>query len=216
MMREVYISFDLWNTLITPNPAYKEARTQYLASKFDLPKARVEQAHLHIKKTLDAVNEAGMSLSSRDCWEMMCVSLGGQQDESLYKDMQFLAWENAPLMSEEIVQWLNELSTIAQVSILSNTNMIQGQTLLAILRKHGVRTDLFRSTLFSDEHGIAKPNVRFFEQLEFPIDAQVRCHVGDTFVTDGIGANSAGIPFIHVSSPEDTICMVEDHLYRTF
>lgn len=211
MKKDVYLSFDLWNTLIKPNPAYKAARTKLLSQRFDIEESRVEQAHIKLKKLLDEMNNHGISLGARECWEMMCVALGGRRDDHLFQSMQTIAYEHAPFIEPALVRWFNGLAHDFNVSILSNTNMISGQTLLAILRKHGIDTSKVKA-YFSDEIGLAKPNVRFFEYLEFPVDADGAAHVGDTFVTDGIGAQQYGIDFVMTPGPEQTVQIVESYL----
>lgn len=211
MKNYTYLSFDLWNTLIEPNPDYKIARTKLLSERFDIEAGRVEQAHLKLKKLLDEMNNHGISLGARECWEMMCVALGGRRDDFLFQSMQKIAYDNAPTIDQSLVRWFNGLANDYHVHILSNTNMISGQTLLAILRKHGIDTSKVKA-YFSDEVGLAKPNVRFFEYLDFPVDADSAAHIGDTFVTDGIGAKDYGIDFIHTPNPDRTIAVVEEYL----
>lgn len=212
-MGGAHISFDLWNTLITPNPLYKLSRNAVLADVLGVSQSSVSAAHYALKKHLDDMNDYGVSIGSRGCWSMLTCIIGVEVDEvKLFSQMQELAKEHPPLINDHLATWLNRLAENNEVYILSNTNMISGYTIREILNDRGLRLNYSRM-FFSDEHLVAKPNVEFFRRMHMPHDG-IRFHVGDNEWADGEGARRAGIQWVRVNSPLDTMNAVNRYLAR--
>ena len=218
-MANVLISFDFWNTIARPNPAYKETRTAILMDLFGISKEQAEIAHLEVKKVLDKLNRFGVSLTTEQCWDMVIENIKDPVDHGFRRAdymivtnlMQMAAKQHPPHIQPSFVEWFNNLQTDnIHTAILSNTNMISGVTLSMIMLNAGIRLPI--STVFSDERLCSKPSIAMFQHLpltRFSKPDDVRIHVGDDPINDGFGAIRCKMDFVQVDSPDAVIGNVE-------
>lgn len=208
----VTISFDLWNTLIIPNPGYKDARNKLISRITGIDVDTVSAAHLKVKRVLDSINALGYSPRTRVCWNMLEVELNREFYYDFNIEFTQLVLDHPPLVDSSIVSWFNELLlSDIKVGITSNTNMISGNTLRDVLyTEYGFELKLLAWDMFSDEHSVAKP--ASLESFKWYNKTIHKAHVGDTVETDGLFATRLGWDFIHVRNPNDTIDYVNSYI----
>lgn len=217
----VHLSFDLWNTLIVANPAYTASRTEYLSQRFRKTPAEVKAIYTGIKHFADGIAEKmGGQYSTTTMYKMLLTAFDASlKPEQMYEircAMEFLFCKNPPRVSEELIEAIQTISVNGcSIGILSNTNFISGEVIRdSILSQFPFEFD---TALFSDEHPVAKPNRAFFQAMKTEVFAQAQrkfapepklnqiAHIGDNLICDGEGAQAAGVSFIHVERPSNTI-----------
>lgn len=208
MSRPRLISLDVWNTLISPNPNYAQARDamfRTLPFDFETIKA-VYRAH---KDGADrAAEERGEGLSSAATYKKFALAIDPSGDlipRRLQRALEeeFIAW--APLIRDDVIEALRDVEKAGiHLSIGSNTNFIRGAILdHAALSKMRVKW-LFQ--VFSDVHEVSKPHPEFWNLVKTKarnrgIDPSEIVHVGDNKICDG-GCESHGIRFAYTPNPE--------------
>lgn len=199
-----HISFDLWGTLITSNPNYRDRRNKLLEEIFHvdlLPdelrrgKVMVDEISELTGRQLDYPQTVTLMLGLNTKWidrERFLKNV-----ELFRKENTLLVREDNPLFISPQIPFL--LNTLKQckisMSILSNTSIIPGSMLrdtLKILEIH----DLFSFMIFSDEVGYAKPNKTVYRMLFENViyKSNEIFHVGDNPYSDsGAGIVSSFI-----------------------
>lgn len=209
-----HISFDVWNTLITPNKEYGKARTEAIARHFDVTLDEAKAAYKSCKKFLDSTAElVGFGMSVQNNWKLLEKTLGKSRydldyiiDEcdSLFKEFQ-PSFEQE--LKDELINLKNRGFTL---SIKSNTNFISGKVLSSVLFDD---LDVFMFQHYSDIVEIAKPHHDFYE-LSFSelynnhetrsIELSEILHIGDNNITDG-KCEVLGWKFQYVQNPQDLL-----------
>jgi FMN phosphatase YigB (HAD superfamily) len=132
---------------------------------------------------------------------------------TIRQGMQRLFGKYPPIVRPEVVEALRRAQARGLgLSIGSNTNFIQGETLHdVVLGTWGVAWDF---QVFSDQIGRAKPDTFFWKVVTERAIAHIGAepaeilHIGDNPVCDG-GCVSAGIQFALVRSPQDIPALLE-------
>lgn len=211
-MKKVCISFDLWNTLILPNPDYAVARTEWLSSLSGKDRETCAREHRALKALMDNLNSYGISLPSSQCWELLFERL--EYPNFSYEGIKAFISGYPPIMYEGLSDWLyslgSRLALESKVALLSNTNFISGEVLRTCLKD---KLPPWVYCLFSDSWGFSKPSPKFFNLLNLTEEEKkTAIHVGDSIFYDGKGAKQYGINFIKVTGPHETIEKVEEYL----
>lgn len=181
-----------------------------MANVFSRDLRDIEAAHLLVKRTHDDLHFLGKSLSTVSCWEMFAVALETDYKD-VYTDIAQIFLENPPFIQQDVIDFINELNRENFVSIISNTSMISGETIRDLLYSKTIK--LWPSEMvFSDEQKVAKPNPQIFKCAGHQKHMYPKAHVGDSDHFDGIGAKMAGLDFIKVESPADTIKNVQQYM----
>lgn len=214
-------------TLIRSNPSYKAERAAYLHQKFNFKGKTLEEISDIFRKVDmigNAINEqtgGQIPVEEMYLWIVGWINDGDEKiinrinTRQLYLEMEELFLSYPPVLYEEIT--LKALDNIRRTtpastfSILSNTAFIKGSTLRKVLPGLGLG-DFFDFQLFSDEAGISKPNLAFFQQmleevhkLRGKLDPGDIVHIGDNPIADVEGASRAGIAQILVNSNQLSI-----------
>jgi putative hydrolase of the HAD superfamily len=226
-MKYKHYSFDLWMTLIKSNPLFKEERAKYFFQKHNKNQKTLEDIK-NIFRKIDLVctaisEKTGSHLASEDLYLMVLHEIAG--DFTYFKDinlkeleseMEEIVWRYSPeLFSTVTLKSLEELKekTGASFSLLSNTAFIKGKTLRIVLAKLGLGA-FFEFQLYSDEAGMSKPCLAFFNQMiqqaqsihkQDGLSLQEILHVGDNPVADAKGAQDSGIACFLINSNGKTI-----------
>lgn len=216
-----HYSFDLWGTLIKPNPEFKKKRAGYFHIYF---------LKHGVFRTGDEIDEAFRSVwayfdrysqlfnkapNPMEMYAMLIFKLRGSlkdisrlEMQFLYKDVEMLFLAYPPtLYDDDTLPVLQELRLRDKsLSLLSNTSFIKGSTLDKVLETLNIKEHfLFR--LYSDEIGFSKPGEECFsmvhEKSSHPKDKII--HVGDDDSTDGIGALYYGFDHMIINTTELTI-----------
>lgn len=210
------ISLDVWNTLLTSQPAYAEARDRLFEAEFDRPVAEVRAIYRALKDGADRAAEShGEGLSSEDVYRRFHTALDLDPSYDWRRLRQGLedAFEAyPPIMPDTVAGVLDSaLEGGYRLSIASNTNFIRGEVLLrAVLRPIG--HPAFDFTLFSDEIEFSKPHDQFWNLLKF--EARDRgiapaeiIHVGDNPICDG-ACIAHGIQHAFTANPTETASVI--------
>lgn len=204
-----HISFDVWNTLITANPAYAEARTQVIANVGEVTQRKAGETYREVKKFLDKQAEGQVCGTTADSWHLLARVLGlkpGHGDMmKYYAEIEFLHY--APVFDVALAAQLVELSKTFEMSIKSNTNFISGEVLAKACEFED--WDCFDFMHFSDKFRLCKPDVLFFAHTllsseDEDLDTSEVLHVGDNLICDGKCVDF-GMQFCHVSNPQDLL-----------
>lgn len=209
MSRPRLISLDVWNTLISPNPNYAQARdAMFRKMPFDFE--AIKAVYREHKDGADrAAEERGEGLTSKATYEKFALAIdptGGLSPYRLQRalEQEFIAW--APVIRDDVVEALQEVSRAGVLlSIGSNTNFIRGAILHeAALSKMRVS---WAFQVFSDICAVSKPHSAFWGSVKAQahahgvIDPSEIVHVGDNKICDG-GCEAHGIRFAYTPNPE--------------
>ena len=214
MGRFRHYSFDLWLTLIKSNPAFKPERAGIFYRDYNsLNKTLEEIAAIFRQVDLmcNAINEkTGKNIDAEEMYLMVLTMINvdpayvqSVDTGKLYADMESLVFRLLPLIyNDETIGVLGHLKEKGNtLSILSNTGFIKGGVLRKVLAELKIDS-YFDFQLYSDEAGLSKPNIEFFELLisgarsvnqpdEICLNDII--HIGDNLYTDIKGAEEAGI-----------------------
>ena len=214
-----HLSFDFWNTLVSPNPKFSEARTAFLSALTGLSPEDTKAAYLRVKRNVDMLAEVtGTAFSSYNIFRMFLrecnLPLDTDKVWTLYEGLQKLALEYPPMPAPCIVEALKRVQIEGYtIGIVSNTNFISGATLRLVIAEWGITFD---SMVFSDEHPWAKPNPNLFSQINFDRRESVHkyeiMHIGDHPICDYDGAVRHGFKAYHV----EDLTKLPAHLHSRF
>lgn len=215
-----HVSFDIWNTLIKPNPEFALARTKFIALALNLEEAYVRQAYTHVKRVVDGLAEReGKAYSTEEVYKILFAALGVTVSQRHAREIRQTVDETfnqfPPTVGNgvyELLRWLEQRRITT--SIASNSNYISGSVMLPWIE--GALNHVFNFALFSDLVMTAKPAPEFFEELydcvnadrypttcHFPVqDPKEILHVGDNEVCDVFGAQRAGMKSLLVINPD--------------
>lgn len=219
----LHVSFDVWNTLVSANPAFAKARTEFLAQMLDLDLDVVKAAYTATKTHVDDLAEKfGIGLSSsavyNDLFERLNVNPSAADRKYIIDGVHNLFLANPPSIDKwnrHLIQILDELHV--PWSISSNSNFISGSVMFPFLQ-----TELNSTAAggqFSDLMQTAKPSSSFFYEVlqtalkrNYKIKAENILHVGDNIVCDGSGPAKLNIQHVIVKGPDEVFAAVLEHL----
>lgn len=214
-----HASFDVWNTLITPNPEYAKARNALLAMVLGLSSEHAKFMYTHVKKYADSIAEMnGTQIHNDDLYELLVSHANMNASTKVWlnlrDDFRRLFKQLPPTIDPLLVEGLKDLRALGcTISIGSNTNFIEGRIMRDVVFDH--LNIPFDFMLFSDEEECAKPHPEFFgsmlrkvEKLHPGIDPQYIAHVGDSQRADVYGATNVGMLPLYVTDPRDTLTVV--------
>ena len=214
------VGFDLWETLITDT-------TELSRAQLDLRLQRMEEA-LASHGRADLAGE--IERAHRDVWKR-CQELYWSRDEDIpcrrqiehfleelgldpfsFPEEAVDALEHAyahaaveilPREVEGASDTLRELKRRGlRVGLISNTGRTPGYALREILSRLGL-SEWIDVMVFSNEHGVCKPQPSIFEELRRGLDAEPdeMLFIGDNVYVDVYGAQRSGIRGIHFDPP---------------
>lgn len=219
-MEYKHYSFDLWGTLIKPNPKFSPLRANYIHSHilkhYGKPVAvsYVEEVVKKVGEYADGLNAiTGRCLEPLEMYAQVLFRCTGSLKnitmlnmELLYKEIEKIFLENPPLLySEETKSTLVELKLRGKtMSTMSNTGFARGDTMVQALKILDIAR-LFEFQLYSDREHSSKPDPRIFDALRIGTDhygyknLEV-LHVGNDDICDARGAIEAGFPAFIINS----------------
>lgn len=209
MLQNIQFSFDLWNTLFIPNPNYKQKTIKYLADLSGQNFDETFQLYKAVKAEQDILaEEHGLGFPTEMTWRKVFFILGLDYNENVLNDVYSIFLENRPTVPTDTLSKLVALQKRHDTNIASNTVVIPGKILRKVLADAGL--DNFNFQLYSDEIGVSKPNIEFFNQItELTKKEKYVLHIGDSEKTDGAGARQAGFRFIKTTDPYETASILE-------
>lgn len=189
------IGFDLWNTLIKPNPLFRERRLDLITKYIPGDPEEVSKELDIIKRDLNRVIEySGWQPPKEVILQMFTgrLNIDYGDAEEFMKDYQRLALIYSPILYDETTyEHLEKMSKVHELHLVSNTMYLTGKTLNEILTRIGI-ADFFKTRSFSDQMGDSKPSTKI-HNLQFDY------FIGDTEITDGEYANRLQSKFILIN-----------------
>lgn len=201
-----HISFDVWNTLVLPNPSHAQMRTKFLAACFDTEEAAVRKAYAEVKKWVNQhAIETGYAPSQFENIRLLMMHCNVHKDPGgIAKAFEHIFEKCKPIVLDTTVRLIHSLVEDGYaLSIGSNASFISGRTVHDFLeRTFGC---VFRFGIYSDLLGYAKPRKTFFNKIIKSSDLAANniLHVGDHAICDLQGAQSAGMHGALLGRPED-------------
>lgn len=205
-----HFSFDLWLTLIQPNPYYKQKRNRLVIAYFniDTTPELVDNIYSKYDKLFNTINEiTGGNLDAYEMWLIFLDELGVDIRtvtptviDDFKRQTEQLFFENPPtLLDKNTISVFKTLKNKGNtLSLLCNTAFTESGILRKLLLQLGV-SNYLDFLLFSDEMGHSKPHRNVFEHLFREANALKPLlhteilHVGDNPIADVKGANAFGI-----------------------
>jgi putative hydrolase of the HAD superfamily len=223
-----HISFDMWNTLIKPNPEFSKARNDYIAQLLDAPEREVKQAYTESKMHFDRLAlQYGHSVSVWHAYSRLIEYVAPTKMNEFEELSKLLMWgvnklfeAHPPTMSDDTFNALLKMKAAGYgLSIGSNTNFISGMELKSFLKnQRGIPRDTFRFQLYSDQAHYAKPHWTFFQKVYNNVrgagitsNRDEILHIGDDFRYDG-GARTFGFLFRPIATVDDVAPALEQIL----
>lgn len=211
-----YYSFDLWETLITRNPAFRSKRDNIFFKTFNPQSKSFEE----VSEIVSGCGKEGSLCSELSGTQVTCkhmifnalVKLGvtdinAQMLSLIEARIQELFIQNPPILYAGTKDTLKALfERDATLSLVSNTGYVLGETITEALSILGIRK-YFSYLIYSDELGISKPNPQIFQKLlslnkpKKPMDVM---HVGDNVNADG-GCKHLKINYYQINSNKSLI-----------
>ncbi len=207
------VTFDLWNTLFT-NRNYTEFRVNYLT---DVLKERgIARSRDEILEAYVFANEHAERVGVQENYrqvtneekieyilERIRINLPEGVKAAIVKRFEEAIWYDPPLLKEGVVETLEALEPCYGMAIISDTGVTPGSVVRQVLANLGA-LHFFKSTVFSNEMGLCKPNEAMFRTAlnELGVGPSEAVHVGDLLHTDVAGAKAVGMRAIWVKTRE--------------
>lgn len=193
-----FISFDMWGTLITSNPTFKNERAKHvskISTRQDLTIDEINQVFNSVKKDADfTVEKFGIQFPIESLYKKIAFKLGIQDVNDLKRQCELLFLCNLPILISDTKEILEKLKNDGyEMVISSNTLLIGGDTIFSALNQLNIG-HYFSNMYFSDHLGVAKPNPMFYKHVQEHsnyLKSEI-IHVGDNLTTDIIGSKEYG------------------------
>jgi FMN phosphatase YigB (HAD superfamily) len=211
----LHFSFDFWNTMVFPNPRFKEKRAELisqLTNKNYTPEA-ISKAFAKVGEEHNRLIEiGGKNLPIQQLYQRVLIDLGWAEKidlTDLVNKVEQIFLQFPPTLCEDFLSFLNFLLPFEKtISITSNTAFISGATIREFLNNYSL-AGKFDFCLFSDEVGYGKPAVEMFQLLSLKLKEyhpEIRLneviHIGDNPVTDFIGPMKFGFDSFLLTSEQ--------------
>ena len=218
MVRKIWISFDVWGTLIKANPSYRPARNKLIAEIL-FPELVMPDSDWQtlIKKTKDFCDFSNEVLGQQMSWEQSILVAVRDFYPMLSKDVMLTRFNDyryedvtlvnkyPPLIySKETQVVLELLKGKVGMSILCNTGFMDGTLVQKSLKLAGIH-HYFDFEIYSDIKGASKPSKKIFDALFMEHFSRGNgagkskiLHVGDNEFSDG-GSVEADVDFLHIN-----------------
>jgi putative hydrolase of the HAD superfamily len=200
------VSIDFWNTIViaeTGGEKRHKVRLEALnslASQYDvtITEKAIATAKKKVSKEFDKVWFGEQrTLTSHDLVKRIVEILKipakkSEIDETTTVFMESL-WVGPPAPADGVIDNIKKLAENYRLAIISDTMFSPGRVLRKYLDDIGI-LDGFDVTVFSDETGYSKPDIRAYQKVmkETNTASENSVHIGDIHKTDIIGAQQAG------------------------
>jgi FMN phosphatase YigB (HAD superfamily) len=206
-----HISFDFWNTIVRPNPLFKEKRAELIVTLFNnqISKHEIDSAFSKIGKKYNEHQQAGNSAFPP--LELLKSVLNEIKSNSnaniieLHNQINILFLAYPPFIEPSFIDIIDLINEKGKTfSITSNTAFISGSVIVKYLENCNL-LHLFSFTIFSDEFGFGKPGSKIFDYLTNKaiecrsiVDKTNILHIGDNLESDYNGAIQSGLTAFHL------------------
>jgi len=197
------LTFDLWNTLLIEKN-YNELRVEALREALlgeGISRTRDEVTRAHevaTRRYNEVWAEDHRHLTNLERLNLSLELLGAQlpDDVKAFVVKQFAEafLIDPPELNAGAEQTIRGLPTKIKLGIISDAGLTPGSVIRRFLAEKGL-LECFSATVFSDELGYCKPDVRAFRRALGLLGAtpSEAIHVGDLLRTDVAGAKAAGM-----------------------
>jgi len=208
------VGFDLWETLITDTPeqsaAHEKMRLEGLARVLrthgiELSDDRLRAAYRGMwNDCLTLYWSLDLDIPTiRQIEHLLESAEVGSRDQSLIEELAEIYSAPARELPSPLVEGARELlhelrDNGLKIGLISNTGRTPGSVLREVLAKREV-LELFDAVVFSNEHGVCKPQRSIFNALSSALEvpAANTLFVGDNIYCDVHGAQQAGMRGVH-------------------
>lgn len=225
MKRFKHYSFDLWHTLIKPNPIFASEIRDLFFKKYNPENKSVEEVANIIYEVERTCKESsrltGQSISSDQINSFILIGLNYTAGNpkvisELYREIETIFMQYPPeFYDENTVETLKELKKPfgTTMSILSNTGFVTGKTIVKWLDTTALK-NMFNFKVFSGDQNVCKPNTSLFllmiyEAAELAKPEYLKTddiiHVGNNQETDINPANEVKINSLKINTGDITI-----------
>lgn len=200
------ITFDLWTTIIEPID-YRGPRIEYLRrflknGGHSFEKEELWSAYSYSLERFSSVwqNEHRHMPSAQRLdymMQKMGVDLPGVDFARVVEYFEEVVLHAPPPLVKGAESVLDSLHGSHKLGLICDSGMSPGRVMRKVLARMEI-LQYFGATVFSDELGCTKPDLRMFECAlgRLGVDAQYAIHVGDLLRTDVAGAKAAGMQTI--------------------
>ena len=193
------IVFDLWGTLMTEQRGRfpERARLRYEGVRPVLERYGIEvdqddftQRHLASNRAIARMQDQGRDLTSEERARHVVYQFAPHLADRLSDEdvAEFVEGYGGvmrhapPVLLDGAAEAIERARSLGlRVGLMSNTGIAGGRYLREVFAALGI-LDCFDSLLFSDEHGMSKPNPRFFDRALEALGAtpETAAFIGDT------------------------------------
>ena len=206
-----HISFDFWNTIVHPNPQFKEERAELIGTLFNnqFSKYEIDSAFSKIGKEYNEHQQAGNSaIIPLDLLKSVLNEIKPNLSVNiieLYNQINNIFLAYPPFIEPSFYDIIDLINNKGKTcSITSNTAFISGSVIVKYLENCDLLHH-FSFTIFSDEFGFGKPSSKIFDYLNVKA---IECksmvgktnilHIGDNLQSDYNGAIQSGLTAFHL------------------
>lgn len=185
-----HISFDVWNTLLYPNPVFNKKRLKSISEMFKIPHELVVASYSFTKKYVDySAAHHKRAFTTDEVYDIFCNNICSafiENKETIRAETERLFLEYPPLVIVPVKETLIRLRNAGiRMSIASNSNFISGKIMGPFL--DDAIEKLFDFKIFSDLEKKVKPSQEFYDIIirnaAFPVENIL--HIGDDSICDG-------------------------------
>lgn len=181
----IHLSFDVWNTLLIPNPKFANHRRKSLLPY--IGKSEMQYKALKNKYNDPIRNAHAPSPSSFDIWQELCGDVTSASKAKMWSES---AFDTYPAFSVEQADRMFDLLNERGItySILSNTSYVSGFNVSRRLREAYANFQP-RFEIYSDIFGYAKPHPKVAKEVIDRVGHMDIVHFGDDYECDVVGVN---------------------------
>jgi HAD superfamily hydrolase (TIGR01549 family) len=220
------VTFDFWGTLyrnITSLKHERKARIRHYLDRGGIEGVSDEAIYEAMADSWviwDAIwRDEQRTLNAKEflmlVFPRLGITLEPQLFEELSENIQEAIFTGNTVPTDHIIDVVEQISEGRQLGIISDTGVSSGRYLQRLIdRDHPGK---FSFGLYSDELGMAKPQIGVFKQVLAITGCQAHevVHVGDLLHTDVLGAREAGmhsVRYIGVRNVEEEGYAEADHV----
>lgn len=206
-----HISFDFWNTIVRPNPIFKEKRAELIGTLFNnqFSKYEIDSAFSKIGKEYNEHQQAGnAAILPLDLLKSVLNEIKPSSNvhlNELYNQINILFLAYPPFIEPSFYKIIDLINKKGKTcSITSNTAFISGSVIIEYLENCNLLHH-FSFTIFSDEFGFGKPGSKIFDYLTAKAiecksigDKTNILHIGDNLEADYNGAIQSSLTAFHL------------------
>jgi putative hydrolase of the HAD superfamily len=213
------VAFDLWETLITDTPALSREQERIRLTRME--QILTSSGHAALADRIEHAYRALWHRCQDLYWSRDRDVPCRRQIEHFLEELELVIDDEGTLAAledayahaavevlPEVVDGARELlATIKRsglrVGLISNTGRTPGYALRRVLEELGLAS-LIDVMVFSNEHGLCKPETSIFEELRrgLEVDYSEMVFVGDNLYVDVHGAQRCGMRAIHFVPPK--------------